>query len=116
MAPRKSQKDNTQGYSRGPPRKRARRDSSLVESQAHYQSQRNVQDSDQDQVTRTVPELISRESASWSAAIDSFEREPMSSQVQRYKDWRRMYLLSVDYGIMVDTNQIATAHRKRISA
>jgi hypothetical protein len=93
MAPRKTPKDNEQGPARGGQRKRARRDSSQIESEARNQSKRNVQDSVQDQATVTVLEPASQQPVtSWSATVDSFERDPMSVQVQKYKNWRRTYL------------------------
>jgi hypothetical protein len=97
MAPRKSQKDTPQGPSRGALRKRARRDSSLVGSQVDA-SRPSASGSGQERASEDVSESTSQQPIkSWAPLVDSFESEPMSAQIQRYKDWRRTYMQYVQY-------------------
>ncbi|KAJ5613399.1 hypothetical protein N7510_006593 [Penicillium lagena] len=85
-----SQRDNTQGPGSDAQRKRARRNSSLVEPEACDQNQRNVRDSDQNRTMGSVSGPTSQHPVtSWTSTVAAFERDPMSDQVQRYKDWRR---------------------------
>ncbi|KAJ5145176.1 hypothetical protein N7448_002568 [Penicillium atrosanguineum] len=89
MAPRKTQKDSAQGPGRGASRKRARRDSSLVESDAG-QTQANRPAIDQSEGMDAASEsTLQQPIISWAALLDSFETEPMTAQIQRHKDWRR---------------------------
>ena len=105
MAPRKSQKDSAQGPGRGAPHKRARRGSSLVESDAsHNQPIRT--DSSQSQGIDAASESISLQPImSWAALVNHFETEPMTTQIQRHKDWRRTYMKSLH---QINANRLPT--------
>ncbi|KAJ5128856.1 hypothetical protein N7526_007022 [Penicillium atrosanguineum] len=97
MAPRKTQKDSAQGPGRGASRKRARRDSSLVESDAG-QTQANRPAIDQSEGMDAASEsTLQQPIISWAALLDSFETEPMTAQIQRHKDWRRTYIETVSF-------------------
>lgn len=92
MSSRKNQKDSAQGPGRGASRKRARQDSSLVESEAS-QSEPNRPGSDQSQGIDAASEsALPQQFIPWATLVDHFETEPMTTQIQRHKDWRRTYI------------------------